>query len=192
MAPPSVEARLAALEESQRRNDAQREIRDVLGRYSFCADMGLHDEWVALWTDDGVYDIVASPSTRAYGGRRLVFEGQEGLRRLIEDPGGHMNIEGRSAHLSEINLRTHLQGDEAVAETYDLVIVREQDAMTLWGAGINRWTFRRIDGQWRIAERVRRALGGEGLRDVFLARDWPGYRDPQRPQGQTDVELPAG
>ena len=132
------------------------------------------------WTEDGVYDIVASPATTAYAGKRIVFEGREGLRRLIEDPGGHMNIEGRSGHLSSIDLRTQVVGDDAAGESYDLVMVRESGGMVVWGAGINRWTFRRVDGRWRIAERVRRALGGEQLRDVFLAEGWNGYADPAR------------
>ncbi|MFL5846633.1 MAG: nuclear transport factor 2 family protein [Solirubrobacteraceae bacterium] len=173
------EARLAALEQRVARHEDDLELRRLLGRYGFCADMGLHDEWLALWTEDGVYDIVASPATLAYAGKRIVFAGQEGLRRLIEDPAGHMNIEGRSGHLSSIDLRTHVDGDDATAESYDLVMVREEAGMVVWGAGINRWTFRREGGDWRIAERVRRALGGEGLRDVFLDPRWDGFRDPQ-------------
>ena len=65
--------------------DDRRRLAELLGRYGFCADMGLHDDWLALWTQDGVYDIVASPATRAYGGKRRVFAGQAGLRELIED-----------------------------------------------------------------------------------------------------------
>lgn len=170
--PGDLEARLGRLED-------ERELRALLGRYGFCADMGLHDDWVALWTDDGVYDIVASPATKAYRGERLVFEGREGLRRLIEDPAGHMNIEGRSGHLSAIDLRVHVDGDSAYGESYDLVIVREPQGMVVWGAGMNRWAFRRVDGSWLIAERVRRALGGERLRDVFLPPGWGGLADPE-------------
>ena len=86
-----------------------------------------------------------------------------------------MNIEGRSAHLSGIDLRVEIRDDEAFGESYDIVLVRTDAGMTVWGAGLNRWAFRRIDGTWKIAERVRRALGGEHLRDVFLPAGWGGY-----------------
>ena len=49
--------RLAALERRVRELEDEREIRNLLGWYAYYAD-GRHDEeWVDLWTEDGVYDL---------------------------------------------------------------------------------------------------------------------------------------
>jgi hypothetical protein len=145
-----VETRLAALERRVRELEDEREIRSLLGWYAYYAD-GCHDEqWLGLWTDDGVYDLSA--------GR---WAGKERLREFITDPAVHHSpgFYGHSLHLQGPNLAIFIDGDEAVATGYNVLLHETFNVASVLRIGGNRWRFRRVGGRWLMAERRHRSVG---------------------------------
>jgi hypothetical protein len=154
---PTVEERVAALED-------ELAVRDLLARYSFCADLRLADEWVDLWTADGVYDL-GDANVSSYGGR---WQGHESLRRLLTGAG--MPPAGRAQHYTNGPQVVRIHGDEAVVENYSLTLVQDDDGRVApWATGFNRWTLVRAGGRWRIRERIRREVGSPGAEKVLGA-----------------------
>lgn len=137
----------------------EREIRYLIGRYGHYVDLGHEDEWVGLWTDDAVYDIVTVRRDGAGYDGAIRFEGRADLYRLVRDPAAHKLFEGRSLHLQDFNLVVRIDGDDAYAHGYSMTMLREGDAVQIRTAGMVRWTFRRVDGEWRIAIKNRRQVG---------------------------------
>lgn len=64
-------------------------ISDHMGRYCWCVDGGLSEEWVALWTEDGVFTGIAPDPVVGREALKAVprssFDGSDGgkLRHLI-------------------------------------------------------------------------------------------------------------
>jgi len=144
--------RLAILED-------EREIRYLLGRYGHYADLGYEDAWVDQWTADGVYDLVTVKRDGAGYDGAMRFQGRDELYAQIRDPTSHKQFEGRSLHFQDCNLVICIDGDEAFAHGYSLTLLRTGDECHIRSAGMVRWTFRRVGGRWRIAEKNRRMVG---------------------------------
>lgn len=146
-------ARVRALEDDKA-------IREVIADYAFHADSGQHDAWVAGFTDDGAVELIGGEATGTYPDAAR-WIGTDELRRFIDDPQVHMTIEGRCMHLTTANLRTEIDGDDAVAETYYVVLVREGDRIIITNGGFTRLHLRRVDGRWRISLRLRHQIGSD-------------------------------
>ncbi len=147
----TVEAKLKALEDRVRDLEDQGQIREVLARYGFNADLGRSQEWVDLWTGDGVYDL----DSRKWTGR-------EQLHELIASPTEphKRDVENRSQH-NVLNLFIRIEGDRAWAEGYSVVVLNKDGQFGLWTCGYNHWDFERHDGQWLLQRRYRRDIGGK-------------------------------
>ena len=180
------EARISALEARLQELEADRTIRELLSRYGFNADQGRNEEWVALYTDDAVLDIAldhswrgsvllsdgAPPGDAAPHADDIVRrEGHDELRRFILDPKLHKRIEGRCLHLMNVNLVTHITGDTAIAESYNLTIVRDGSEMRLMNAAVNRWELNRVNGRWLICRCLRRRPGAAGFDQVLVTKN---------------------
>jgi hypothetical protein len=152
MTETSLDARVAALEHAVRTLTAEQEIRALLSRYSFTADLGLADEFAALFTEDGLYDI-GDDNVGLYQGR---FEGAEALRRLIAGDG--MPPSGLSQHHTMGPMVFEIQDDTAFAEGYSVTYVRRAEGIEAWCMGVNHWEFRKILGTWKIHRRHRREV----------------------------------
>jgi len=137
----------------------ERAIRELISRYGHFADLGYEDAWVGQWTEDGVYDLLSVRRDGAGYEGTILFEGRDALYRHIRDPAAHKAMEGRSLHVQDINLVARIDGDDAVAESYSMTLLREGNAMVLRSAGMIRWTLRRVDGHWRILRKTRRPAG---------------------------------
>lgn len=147
-----AESRLQALED-------EREIRELLSRYGHHADAARDQAYVDLFTLDGAIDIsMGGDGDYAQG---LRFEGTEALWKFITDPKGHHRpgFYGNSMHVQNTNTVVRVDGDDAVAVTYSILIQQVDGEVRIVGAGTNRWTFRRVDERWLISERRRRELG---------------------------------
>jgi hypothetical protein len=153
-----LEARLRVLED-------EKAIREVIADYAFFADSGQHDEWVSNFTADGTIELVGREATGTYP-EVARWTGRGELREFIDDPRVHMTLEGRCMHLTTGNLRSRIDGDDAVAETYYVVLVKEGDSIVVANGGFTRLQLRRVDGQWRIQRRLRHQIGT----DVALLR----------------------
>lgn len=163
MVKDDVEARLAALERRVRELEDEREIRSLLGWYAYYAD-GCHDQqWVDLWTDDGVYDL---SSCR--------WVGKEQLRAFISDPHVHHlpGFYGHSLHLQGTNLVIDIDEDDAVATGYNVLLHETLNVASILRIGGNRWRFRRVNGRWLMAERRHRSVGDPEFAANLLQR-WP-------------------
>jgi hypothetical protein len=154
-----LESRIAKLEARVQELEDEREIRELLSRYGFNADCRRDDKYVDLYTDDGVVDLGEGGAGR---GRPFRWEGKEAIRQFIADPEGHHreDVYGRSMHLQGNNVVTHIQGDEALVNSYSIALTASPDLRMLT-AGNNLWRLKKIDGKWLFQERRRRVLGSE-------------------------------
>jgi SnoaL-like domain len=160
-----LEARLHALEASLLRRlqilDDERELRMLLARYGFNADLGRSDAFVSLFTDDAVMDLYPD---------RLdphLFVGHPELMTFITGP-GHKSIEGHCQHQMEgPPMIFYIDGDEATAEGYAVTYVLGDRTPRVFSNSFNRWAFRRVDGEWRISGCHRRGMGTDQQADVF-------------------------
>lgn len=155
----ALEARVLALEDD-------RAIREVIADYAFYADSGQHDAWVGTFTDDGAIELIGGEGTGTYP-EVASWTGTAELDQFINDPLVHMSIEGRCMHLTTGNLRTDVDGDDAVAETYYVVLVRDGNRIVVTNGGFTRLQLRRVEGRWRIRRRLRHQIGS----DPSLLRD---------------------
>jgi hypothetical protein len=62
-------------------------ISDHMGRYCWLIDEGHADEWVALWTEDGIFTFIGGPETlhgrEALKGLAVSFAQTGGMRHLL-------------------------------------------------------------------------------------------------------------
>jgi hypothetical protein len=144
----------------------ERDLRDLLARYSFTADLFRGDAWVELWTDDGIYDLGDGNAPGGYNGR---FTGSRQLLELITGPG--MPPEGASQHHVHGPLRFHIDGDRATVDGYSVTFVHRESGNEVWNLGFNRWSFVRVDSIWKIAERRRREIGTNDREGVITGGD---------------------
>jgi hypothetical protein len=152
-----LERRLAQLED-------ERTIREMICRYAHFADLGHDDAWIDQWTEDGVYDLITVRRGGIGYEGRVVHEGRAELYEHARDPAAAKAMEGRALHAQDINLVVRVDGDEAVAESYSMTLLRSGDDTVVHSAGMIRWIFCRIDGRWRIRKKTRRPVG---YRDLF-------------------------
>jgi hypothetical protein len=148
---PDLEGRL-------RRFEDERDITDVLTRYAFYADMGDHDGFVNLFTEDAVIELIGGTPSGAHGDNPS-WSGHAEIRDYIDDPTMHMKIEGRCMHLPAINLRIEIDGDEARCRSYSLVLLADPEPTHIYGAGFTDWLMVRHERSWLIKQRVRVAIG---------------------------------
>lgn len=162
-----VDDRVDALERRITRLEDEREIRYLIGRYGHYADLGFEDAWADQWTDDGVYDIVTVQRDGAGYDGAVRFAGKRELYVMLRDPNAHKLFEGRSLHLQDLNLVIQVNGDEAVAHSYSITMLRDGDSVAIRTAGMVRWQFKRTDGRWLISNKDRRNVGdGTAFADI--------------------------
>ena len=130
----------------------------MLALYGRYADTGEHDSFVELFTEDAVIELSGGTPSGAHGDNPT-WVGRDRIREYIDDPTMHMKIEGRCMHLPALNLTVDVDGDAAVAESYSLVLLREEDETSIYGAGFTHWELVRLPPGWRIRRRVRVAIG---------------------------------
>ena len=95
------------------------------------------------------------------------WEGREGIRRFIKDPTGHHLPEayGNRMHVQGNNVVCHIKGNDAIVNSYSIVLLRKGTDVTLSSGGNNQWTMKKISGKWYIKERRRRMIGGHGYHE---------------------------
>ncbi|MFC6236989.1 nuclear transport factor 2 family protein [Longivirga aurantiaca] len=153
-------SRLDALEARLRLLEDERAIRDLLSTYSSHADAMRDDDWLALWSQDGAIEVAMGEGS-ALLARPGRWSGPEGLRAFITNPDGHQRpgFYGRSMHMHGNNSIVVVDGDDARATTYSLLLQRIGDQTVVVGAGVSAWRFRREEGSWVVVERRRSEVG---------------------------------
>jgi hypothetical protein len=186
-----LEARVAALEARVQELEDDRAIRDLLARYGFTADNCQDEAFTELYTADGAIRVAANAKAReAFGvGEWIEYENRDGIHRFITHPKGHHRPElyGRSMHLQGNNLVTYVDGDEAVASSYQVAIAVDADGTRVLSAGNNQWQLRKVDGSWLIRERRGAYLGDDkfttNLEVEDARRAAPERRRAEEPDG---------
>src|SRR5690625_451865 len=98
----TVEQRLQILED-------ERELRDLLSRYSFNADLGRTKEYSELYTEDGAIDL-RDMGLERYKGKQSI------LKDFISQPAA-ADVAGRSFHHAAPTV-FHIEGDDATGEGF--------------------------------------------------------------------------
>lgn len=168
--------------------EVERECREILARYGFYADHMLHDEWVNLFTTDAVMDFTfyddsnyfdddmkpssADPTTIEFPLKRSVFTGSDELQVCIRAP-RHERLMGRAQHRMDAQpaIFRLLDDDTAIIVSDSVVLARQRanfsPTLQYQHYCLNRWTFRKVDGVWKIAENIRRTMGSNDAAELI-------------------------
>lgn len=154
----NLNRRLTAIEDREA-------IRDLIARYGSLADTGQAQALSALWTDDGVYEVV--------GFGRAV--GHAAIAALIDGPVHRALMADGCAHALG-PVAVDLDGDRAVARGHSVVFrcvsVSSMNGVPRFEAhrvSANRWALVRTDRGWRVTHRANALLdGAEAARTLLL------------------------
>ncbi len=159
-----LEATVSALAARVQELEDDREIRDLLARYGYMADNCDDEGFVNLYTEDGAINLsISKEAAASMGTDAAVWSGKDAVRDFITNPNGHHSAQlyGKSMHFHGTNLVTHIDGDEAVADSYGMAVATADGENTIVSAGNNQWQLRRVDGRWLIRERRGATLGDD-------------------------------
>lgn len=149
----TVEERLTALEARCRKAEDHLEILNLLNSYGPLVDSCTAKEAGELWVKGGGYSFTKPD------GEVARLEAPDEIAGMYSWPGHVELTETGCAHLTATP-RISVDGDDAQALAYSVVILKEDDRWFLWRAAVNHWTLQRTDNGWRIAERFNRPLDG--------------------------------
>ncbi|RHW26229.1 nuclear transport factor 2 family protein [Nocardioides immobilis] len=166
---PALAARLDELERRLADLEDERAIRELLTRFGYVMDVGSVDDFVDLFTPDGAVDLAMGSSYGEFAVTRR-WEGSEQLHQFLADPEGLWDRSwyGNVMHVQGNNVDITVEGEDATARSYALSVVFREAKVQLIGASANRWRFRKVDGVWRIRERVFRPVAHEEFAAMLL------------------------
>ena len=140
-----------------RRLEDESAIRRLVMSYGPAADAGLTAFAASVWLEDGVYDWDADGVP--HSGRTAVDEMLQGA--------GHQGLIAHGVAHFAGPLLVEVEGDQATALNYSLIMRREDDRFFLWRVSAVRWDMERAGHTWRVRRRTNRLLddsgGGRGL-----------------------------
>jgi len=116
-------------------------IRDLLAEYCFAFDNGQFERWIALFTEDGVFDVggrlrlVGHEQLRAYVGKIPLTDGRPMLKHCV------------------MNELIRVDGDQAAIDSYLLVVQGAEKKLAVTIAGRYADRVVRTPAGWRFAER---------------------------------------
>ncbi len=115
-------------------------IRELMARYCFCFDNGEFDQWLQLFTEDGVFDL----------GARGRFSGRETLRNFLKA----IPLTNGLPMMKHcvMNSIVSVDGDRATAQSY-VVVVQGGAQLGLTVAGRYEDHVAKVGGAWRFTER---------------------------------------
>ena len=144
--------RIGALEARLRAVEDQQALSQLIASYGPAVDSGSADAAAALWSDDGVFDVVP------------YFElvGHEGIAGMVSGGGHQSLIENGCGHVLTAP-KIVVDGDRAQAWNYAFNIRWDKDADRFWIARLsaNAWEFRREPIGWRVVRRTNANLDGD-------------------------------
>ncbi len=132
------------LEAIVRRLDDERQIHNLLARISHLADRGSIDDYLALWTDDGMWE-----------GSADVARGKDEMRARVEAyrARGVQGPGSQARHVSTTRYVEFVSADSARAESYFVyfVDVNTQPRPARVGRYVDE--LQRTGAQWRLRRR---------------------------------------
>ncbi|GAA0941396.1 nuclear transport factor 2 family protein [Actinocorallia libanotica] len=156
-----VEQRLAAMEARLRRLEDEQAITRLILSYAPLVDSGCDRQVAELWEEDGVYDV-----------DEIYMQGRDQLSGMVRSRNHQNWISGGCAHFAGPPHIT-LDGDEATAVCYTLMIVNTPDGFTVRRATANHWHLRRGTAGWKAVNRINRVLDGRTESPDLLASHFP-------------------
>ncbi|MCW1403859.1 nuclear transport factor 2 family protein [Novosphingobium sp. MW5] len=147
------DARLLELERRLQRAEDQLEIQNLLMTYGPLVDSATAEPAGALWEPGGGYSF-----TLPDGGTKRLSAPDE-IAGMYAWP-GHLDLVNTGCAHMTATPKITVNGDDAQAVGYSVVILKEGDRWFLWRAAVNHWTLKRTSEGWRITERYNRALDG--------------------------------
>ncbi|MGB3303743.1 nuclear transport factor 2 family protein [Gordonia sp. (in: high G+C Gram-positive bacteria)] len=146
----STEERLATLEARLRSVEDRLEITDVIYRYGPAVDAGSADDVLALFTDDGVYDVDTG-----------VLTGSDEIAGMVSGRAHQGIVHHGCSHVMSAP-QISIDGDAATVISYSQLILRNNDdrAFTVLRSTANFWKLTRTDAGWRVSHRTARKFDG--------------------------------
>jgi uncharacterized protein (TIGR02246 family) len=134
----SLERRLQILEDKEA-------IRDVLSRYAQTVDLKRMDAFFDLFTPDGTL-VTDGPGTviRKQGKEEISAYLQPFLQKITQ-------------HI-QVDYVIDVDGDNAKAVGYQLITETREGASRIARCALRQFLFRRIEGNWKIAEAISRDI----------------------------------
>ncbi|GAA1231949.1 nuclear transport factor 2 family protein [Prauserella halophila] len=154
-----LEHRLQALEDEV-------EVTRLILSYGPLVDSGDADAVAAIWEPDGVYDV-----------DELVMNGREQIAAMVTSEFHQHWITNGCAHVIGAP-RVSVNGDDAVAVCYSLMIVTGDDGFVVRRATANHWRLRRGADGWLVTTRTSRVLDGRAESPELLASGMASVADP--------------
>jgi hypothetical protein len=140
-----LQMRLSRLED-------QAAITQLILSYGPAADAGLASFAGQLWLEDGIYD---------WDAKGEAYQGCTGVEAMLESD-GHQGLMARGvAHFGGPPV-IDIDGDQATALNYSLIMRNEGDRFYLWRVSGVRWDLERVDSRWRVRRRSNRLLDASG------------------------------
>ncbi len=128
------------------------EIRSLVARIAHEADTGAIDDYVDLYTEDGVFDMPDNPSVGLKGSKR---RGRDEIRAGVEErrAAGLQGPGSQTLHVIT-TLSVDVDGsDEATSHCYFLYFGDTASSPALRTAGQYHDTYRRTPAGWKLAYR---------------------------------------
>lgn len=146
----TVEDRLEALEARLRSVEDRLEITDLIYQYGPAVDSGASDDVVALFTDDGIYDVDTG-----------VLTGSEEIAGMVNGRAHQGIVHHGCSHVMSSPQIT-IDGDTATVISYSQLILRNSDdrAYTVLRSTANFWKLARTAAGWRVSHRTARKFDG--------------------------------
>lgn len=140
--------------------EAKEAIRDVLARYAFTVDRCRYDNFMELWTDDGVF-ITDGPGTT------VEKKGKQEIKAYLTDllPAADAGTQ----HL-QLDYVITVKGDTAKAIGYQLISISKTEPPSIARCALRTFTFKRINGNWLIEEAISRAINNDGACQELLKK----------------------
>lgn len=157
------EARLLELERRLQKAEDQLEIQNLLMSYGPLVDSATAEPAGALWVEGGGYNF-----TLPDGGTKRLAAPDE-IAGMYGWP-GHLDLVNTGCAHMTATPKITVDGDDAQAVGYSVVILKEGDRWFLWRAAVNHWTLRRADDGWRVVEKFNRTLDGSDESQEVMKR----------------------
>jgi hypothetical protein len=146
------EDRLDALEARVRELEDRDALAQLVASYGPAVDSGEAAAAAALWSENGVFDVVP------------YFElvGHDGIAGMVNDEGHQSLIHNGCGHVLTAP-KLSVDGDHARGWNYAFNIRWDADADRFWIARLsaNEWEFRRDGAEWRVVRRTNINLDGD-------------------------------
>ena len=131
---------------------AENEIRNLLARLAQLADAGEVDAYVGLMTDDVVWAMPASPhvglaASARTGHDEIAAGARDRIAAGLQGPGTH------TMHTVTTTAITMTSDVDATADSAFVFWTNTATEPTATSVGRYRDTFRRVDGEWKLARR---------------------------------------